>query len=63
MAQVGIEGLTAGDAEDHRAQDDHAVEVVFGKKGHGIPGVQGPQDFRSSQHLEQAQNRQGAKPE
>ena len=41
MAHVGVEGLAAGNAENHRGERDDAVQVVDGEKTVGMQRVEG----------------------
>jgi hypothetical protein len=45
MPEVGIQGLAAGDDENHRSQHHHAVQAVDHKESYGVAGVQGHQNF------------------
>ena len=62
MAHVGIQSLTARDAEHHGAKHHDAVQVIDDKEIHGMARVQGRQNSRRPQYLHQAQGGQGEEP-
>ena len=41
MAHVGVQSLSAGDAEEHAAEDKETGEAVVAEEGKAVEGVDG----------------------
>lgn len=63
VTHVGEESLAAGDAEDHRPQEQEAVHAVALEEPNGVDGVDGTQDLRVADDGRQPEGRDAHEPD